>query len=80
MTVPILHVDSTVRPESRTAALARWLLGRMGGPVETVRLAEGAASTFPGRMSTPFSPASKKNGLPKPFMDETLIIRNYPRQ
>lgn len=48
MTVPILHVDSTVRPESRTAALARWLLGRMGGSVETVRLAEGAAAPLDG--------------------------------
>ena len=48
MTVPILHVDATVRPESRTAALARWLLGRMGGPVETVRLDEGAATPLDG--------------------------------
>ena len=48
MTVPILHVDATVRPESRTAALASWLLGRMGGPVETVRLAEGVAAPLDG--------------------------------
>ena len=48
MTVPILYVDATVRPESRTAALARWLLGRMGGGVETVRLAEGAAVPLNG--------------------------------
>ena len=46
--IPILHVDATVRPESRTAMLARWLLGRMGGPVETVRLAEGAAAPLDG--------------------------------
>lgn len=30
--VPVLHVDATVRTGSRTAELARWLLGRMGGP------------------------------------------------
>lgn len=48
VTVPILHVDATVRPGSRTDALARWLLGRMGGPVETVRLADGAAAPLDG--------------------------------
>ena len=46
--IPLLHVDATVRPESRTAALAHWLLGRMGGPVETLRLVEGAAAPLDG--------------------------------
>ena len=48
MSAPVLFVDATVRPESRTAALARWLLGRMDGPAETVRLSDGVAVPLDG--------------------------------